>query len=38
MMESVTNSKRVLAEALGTGAAVLESMGATKERLKGAQR
>jgi len=38
MQSSVANSKRVLAEALGTGAAVLESMGATKERLKGAQR
>lgn len=36
--QSVTRSKRALAEALGTGQAVLESMGATRERLKGAQK
>jgi len=38
MMQSVNSSKRVLAEALATGSAVLERMGATRERLKGAQR
>ena len=35
---SVLRSKMVLEEAFNTGAAILENMGATRERLKAAQR
>ena len=37
-VRSVSRSKQVLEEAFQTGAAILENMGATRERVKRAQR
>ncbi|CAG9464399.1 unnamed protein product [Pedinophyceae sp. YPF-701] len=37
-MKSISNSKRILADSLEQGAAILQRMGATRERLKSAHR